>query len=107
MATPASSSILMAVPPVPGSCARCRGSVGPPAARAQAGNGRRAGRPGRFGVSLASMFGIDWGTTSLRAYRLDAAGRVLEKRDRHDRILIVLAGGFPALMQRIAGDWPA
>lgn len=51
------------------------------------------------------MIGIDWGTTSLRAYRMDAAGAVLEKRDSGDGILSVPAGGFPAVLERVAGDW--
>ena len=51
------------------------------------------------------MIGIDWGTSSLRAYRLDAAGAVLEKRDTDDGILTVAAGGFPAVLNRVVGDW--
>ncbi len=51
------------------------------------------------------MIGIDWGTSSLRAYRLDAAGAVLDKRDSADGILAVPAGGFPAVLARVAGDW--
>lgn len=53
------------------------------------------------------MIGIDWGTSSLRAYRLDAAGRVVERRDGADGILAVPAGGFPAVLARMAGDWLA
>jgi 2-dehydro-3-deoxygalactonokinase len=53
------------------------------------------------------MIGIDWGTSSLRAYRLGADGAVLEKRDSADGILSVAAGGFPGVLQRVAGDWLA
>jgi 2-dehydro-3-deoxygalactonokinase len=53
------------------------------------------------------MIGIDWGTTSLRAYRFDAAGRVLDKRGGPDGILTVPPGGFPAALQRSVGDWLA
>ena len=53
------------------------------------------------------MIGIDWGTSSLRAYRLGEAGQVLEKRDGADGILTVEAGGFPAVLRRVVGDWLA
>jgi 2-dehydro-3-deoxygalactonokinase len=53
------------------------------------------------------MIGIDWGTSSLRAYRLAADGAVREKRDGADGILTVAAGGFPAVLHRVVGDWLA
>lgn len=53
------------------------------------------------------MIGIDWGTTSLRAYRLGPAGEVLAKHDSADGILSVPAGGFPAVLRRVAGAWLA
>ncbi len=53
------------------------------------------------------MIGIDWGTSSLRAYRLGAAGAVREKRDSADGILTVPPGGFPAVLRQVAGDWLA
>jgi len=51
------------------------------------------------------MIGLDWGTTSLRAYRLDQAGAVLEKRESKSGILSVKPGGFPDELRKIAGDW--
>jgi 2-dehydro-3-deoxygalactonokinase len=51
------------------------------------------------------MIGLDWGTTSLRAYRLDQAGAVLEKRESKSGILSVKPGAFPDEMRKIAGDW--
>ena len=51
------------------------------------------------------MIGLDWGTTSLRAYRLDQAGAVLEKRESKSGILSVKPGGFPDELCKIAGDW--
>ncbi len=53
------------------------------------------------------MIGVDWGTSSLRAYRLGAGGEVREKRDGADGILTVEAGGFPAVLRRVVGDWLA
>jgi 2-dehydro-3-deoxygalactonokinase len=40
------------------------------------------------------MIGLDWGTTSLRAYRLDPNGAVLDKRESKSGILAVKPGGF-------------
>jgi 2-dehydro-3-deoxygalactonokinase len=51
------------------------------------------------------MIGLDWGTTSLRAYRLDQAGAVLDKRESKSGILSVKPGGFPDEISKIAGDW--
>lgn len=51
------------------------------------------------------MIALDWGTTTLRAYRLDAAGHVLAQREQPLGILSVPAGGFPAALEAIAGDW--
>ncbi len=53
------------------------------------------------------MIGIDWGTSSLRAYRLGEDGRVREKRDGAHGILTVPAGGFPDALRRVVGDWLA
>lgn len=53
------------------------------------------------------MIGIDWGTSSLRAYRLGADGTVLARHDSADGILTVPAGGFPAVLARVAGAWLA
>jgi 2-dehydro-3-deoxygalactonokinase len=53
------------------------------------------------------MIAVDWGTTSFRAYRLDANGATMESRSAPDGILAVEAGGFAAVLQRHAGDWIA
>ena len=52
------------------------------------------------------MIGIDWGTTSLRAYRL--AGRiVLDRRDRPSGITKVASGAFPDTLRDLVTDWLA
>jgi 2-dehydro-3-deoxygalactonokinase len=51
------------------------------------------------------MIGLDWGTTSLRAYRLDHAGAVRDKRESKAGILSVKPGGFADELRTIAGDW--
>jgi 2-dehydro-3-deoxygalactonokinase len=47
------------------------------------------------------MIGVDWGTTSLRAYRIGTAERI----DRAAGILTVAAGGFPAALREAIGPW--
>lgn len=53
------------------------------------------------------MIGVDWGTSSLRAYRLAPDGRVLERREAPRGILTIEPGGFPDALRAIAGDWIA
>jgi 2-dehydro-3-deoxygalactonokinase len=58
-------------------------------------------------MSSPSAIGLDWGTTSFRAYRLDAAGAVLEARSAPAGILKVPEGGFGAVLEREVGPWLA
>ncbi len=52
------------------------------------------------------MIGIDWGTTSLRAYRL--LGRsVLDRRDSANGISSIAPGGFESVLLDTVGDWLA
>ena len=51
------------------------------------------------------MIGIDWGTSSLRAFRLASDGAVLERRQAPRGILSVADGAFAAVIGEIAGDW--
>jgi 2-dehydro-3-deoxygalactonokinase len=51
------------------------------------------------------MIGVDWGTTSLRAYRLDGAGAVLDRRESAQGILSVPEGGFPAVLDAAVRPW--
>jgi 2-dehydro-3-deoxygalactonokinase len=53
------------------------------------------------------MIGLDWGTTSLRAYRLGADGAVLARRESPRGILGIEPGGFPDALRAAAGDWIA
>jgi 2-dehydro-3-deoxygalactonokinase len=56
----------------------------------------------------AALIAIDWGTTSARAYRLDARGRILDEKSAPLGVQKVEAGGFPealnALLGGAAGD---
>ncbi len=51
------------------------------------------------------MIAVDWGTSQLRAYRLDTQGRAVESRERPEGILSVPAGGFPAALDAITAGW--
>jgi 2-dehydro-3-deoxygalactonokinase len=53
------------------------------------------------------MIGVDWGTTSLRAYRLGPGGAVTDRVDRPGGILTVAEGGFPAALREAIGPWLA
>jgi 2-dehydro-3-deoxygalactonokinase len=53
------------------------------------------------------MIGIDWGTTSFRAYRLAPGGAILGRRESEGGILTVPAGGFPAALAAAIGPWLA
>jgi 2-dehydro-3-deoxygalactonokinase len=53
------------------------------------------------------MIGIDWGTSSLRAYRMALDGSVTDRVDRPGGILTVPSGGFPAALADAVGPWLA
>jgi 2-dehydro-3-deoxygalactonokinase len=53
------------------------------------------------------MIGVDWGTTSLRAYRLGPDGAVTDRLDRAGGILTVTEGSFPAALAEAVGRWLA
>lgn len=50
------------------------------------------------------MIAIDWGSSSLRAYRLDAAGVVIEQQ-RSDRGVLVCDGNFAATLAPLIAAW--
>ena len=52
------------------------------------------------------MIALDWGTSSLRAYRLQRR-TVLERRDSPQGITRVAAGAFATVLQELVGDWLA
>ena len=53
------------------------------------------------------MIGVDWGTTSLRAWRFRSGGTVLESREAPRGIMTVTDGGFEAVLREAIGDWLA
>jgi 2-dehydro-3-deoxygalactonokinase len=50
------------------------------------------------------MIAIDWGTSSLRAYRLDASGRILDQR-RSPLGILNCEGRFEAVLDEQIGGW--
>jgi 2-dehydro-3-deoxygalactonokinase len=62
---------------------------------------------------MTQLIGLDWGTTSLRAYRFDGSGQVVESRHRPSGIMqITDAGagrsdGFERALDQACGDWIA
>jgi 2-dehydro-3-deoxygalactonokinase len=60
---------------------------------------------------MTQLIGLDWGTTSLRAYRFDAGGQVVDARHRPLGILQVAAAdagagdGFARALDQACGDW--
>jgi 2-dehydro-3-deoxygalactonokinase len=54
-------------------------------------------------TSPAALTGIDWGTTSFRAYRLDADGRVIDRKSAPAGIL--KEGDFERVFEREIGEW--
>lgn len=56
-------------------------------------------------MTQAALIGIDWGTTSFRACRIDPAGRVLESHAAPAGILSVRDGDFEGVLTREIGPW--
>ncbi|UFN47196.1 2-dehydro-3-deoxygalactonokinase [Roseomonas sp. OT10] len=51
------------------------------------------------------MIGVDWGTSSFRAWRLGAEGEVLDRVAAPQGILNVAAGAFPEVLRGLIGPW--
>lgn len=65
---------------------------------------RRCGRRGSTGVN---RIGVDWGSTSLRAYRYAADGAVAEQRSDRRGIRFVAAGDFEIVFRDFLAGWLA
>ena len=51
------------------------------------------------------MIAIDWGTTQLRAYRLDDTGAIVSRRSQPKGIMAISGGDFAAALDEITRDW--
>ena len=58
-------------------------------------------------VSASTLIAIDWGTTSARAYRLDARGDVRDERSAALGISQVVGGRYHEALATLLGDWRA
>jgi len=58
-------------------------------------------------VSDTALIALDWGTTSARAYRLDAGGRVIGERSAPLGIQQVRDGAYASALAALLGDWDA
>lgn len=52
-----------------------------------------------------ALIGVDWGTTSLRAFALDASGSVMARHDSADGILSIANGQFGAHLEDLLAPW--
>ncbi len=64
---------------------------------------RAAGGTGDDGSD--TMIALDWGTSNLRAYRLDGRGQVLDQVALANGITKVAPGGFPQALSDAVGPW--
>lgn len=51
------------------------------------------------------MIGVDWGTSSFRAYRMDGDGRVIDRATAHAGIMFVEQGRFADMLRRTIQPW--
>lgn len=60
-------------------------------------------------IAAAVLIGLDWGTTSLRAYLFDAAGAVLDERESEAGVMNLPGGpaAFGAAFEAVCGAWLA
>jgi 2-dehydro-3-deoxygalactonokinase len=56
-------------------------------------------------MGKARLIGLDWGTTSFRAYLMDGEGRILERLAEPQGILNVPNGDFAGTFERLVGPW--
>ena len=52
-----------------------------------------------------SLIGVDWGSSSFRAYLMARGGEVMEEIASADGVATVAKGAFPATLQRLTGGW--
>jgi 2-dehydro-3-deoxygalactonokinase len=55
----------------------------------------------------ARLIGLDWGTSSLRAYRFGEGGTVVDTRELAQGVMQVQGNGFDQALTEACGDWRA
>ena len=58
-------------------------------------------------MSPTALVGVDWGTTRLRVYRIDADGQPLERRESTLGIAGICDGDFSVALESLVADWCA
>ena len=58
-------------------------------------------------ASEPALIGVDWGTTSLRAFLIDADGQVVDSASSPEGIMRVPGKSFEAVLDRLIGHWLA
>lgn len=58
-------------------------------------------------VAVDGLIALDWGSSRLRAWRLDPDGAIDARRERDDGAIGLSASGFDAVLVRTVGDWAA
>lgn len=74
-----------------------------------AAHGATAPATGGAAGAVPRLVGLDWGTTSLRAFLIGADGAVLQTRHAADGVQALAGGGaaaFDAALSRIVDGWP-
>ncbi len=56
-------------------------------------------------MSAPALIGVDWGTSNFRAFLLDAAGKILERRAGPHGIMTVADGKFGQVLAARVGEW--
>lgn len=56
-------------------------------------------------MAASALLGLDWGTTSFRAYLIGGDGQVIDRRESAAGILNVSDNDFAGTLMREAGDW--
>lgn len=56
-------------------------------------------------MPIASLIGIDWGTTSFRAWTIDYKGRILDRLENKSGILSLSNRNFEVVFEECLGSW--
>ena len=56
-------------------------------------------------MTRPALIGIDWGSSSFRAYLIASDGDALEAIATQDGVAAIEPGGFPAACRRLIGAW--
>ena len=58
-------------------------------------------------ASKPALIGVDWGTSSLRAFLIGTQGEVIEGVSSSEGIMQISKNSFEAVLNRLIGPWVA